>query len=632
MLQSIHDKAKGILGIIIVAFIALVFALWGIGDYLTGATEKFAAKVDDMQISQSQFEQGMARQRQQLEQMFQGKVPDSPAFQKRMKEQVLEQLITQKVMQKMVIDEGYRVADVVLAQKIKNMEAFQKDGAFDNKSYEALIQSQGMGVKEFENLYRNDLAVQQLQGAITRSSIIGQAELNILNQIQQQSRDINYLQFNDVNFIADIKVTDEDIQKYYELNRGRYMHPEMVSISYVELTQDNLAKDIPVDEEAVRRLYDEYVANIASKEQRKAQHILIAVAADADAETLQQKKKLIDDLSARIKNGESFEKLAKENSEDPGSAPNGGDLGWVSKGMMVPEFETVLFKLDKDQVSEAIKSSFGYHLIRFSDRKSEKVASFDSKKVELEKQYKAQLLEDSFYEKSELMATVAYENDQGLTEVADKLDLQIKTTDSFSRLSGKGIAVNKKVRDAAFIPDVISEGRNSEIIELSKNHVLVLRVDTHTEAKQKNLDEVKNIIKAAISTEKAREKSMALALQTLAKLEQGESIESKSTQASGKLTKLGSVKRDNTTANKQVLTEAFTMSKPSADKAVYKVIEIPTGTAVIELKSVTAPAPATTEQLQTLTKQFESQQSNRDMGAILEYLKSKSKIVRAAEL
>jgi len=632
MLQSIHDKAKGILGIIIVAFIALVFGLWGIGDYLTGATEKFAAKVDDMQISQSQFEQGMARQRQRLEEMFQGKVPDSPAFQQRMKEQVLEQLITQKVMQKMVTNEGYRVADVVLAQKIKSMEAFQKDGAFDNKSYEALIQSQGMGVKEFENLYRNDLAVQQLQDAVTRSSIIGQAELNILNQIQQQSRDINYLQFNDVNFLADIKVTDEDIQKYYELNRGRYMHPEMVSISYVELTQDHLAKNIPVDEEAVRRLYDEYVDSISRKEQRKTQHILIAVAADADAEMRQQKKKLIDDLSVRIKNGESFEKLAKENSEDQGSAPNGGDLGWVSKGMMVPEFETALFKLDKGQISEAVKSSFGYHLIRFNDSKSENVASFDSKKTELEKQYKAQLLEDGFYEKSELMATVAYENDQSLTEVADALGLEIKTTDSFSRLSGKSIAVNKKVRDAAFNPDVISEGRNSEIIELSKNHVLVLRVDTHTEAKQKKLDEVKNIIKAAISTEKAREKSMVIALETLAKLEQGESIESKSIQASGKLTKLGSIKRDNTTANKQVLTEAFTMAKPSADKAVYKVIEIPSGTAVVELKSVTAPGPATKEQLQAMAKQFESEQANRDMGVVLEYLKSQSKIIRAAEL
>ncbi len=632
MLQSIHDKAKGILGIIIVAFLALVFGLWGIGDYLTGATEKFAAKVDDMEVSQSQFEQALARQRQQYEQMFQGKLPDSPVFLQRMKEEVLEQLITQKVMQKMIHEDGYRVADVVLAQKIKNIEAFQQNGEFDSQSYRDMVQTRGMGVQEFENLYRSELAVKQLQDAVTRSTFVGEAELNILNQILLQTRDINYLQFNDIDFLSEVKVSDEQIKAYYDLNRSLYQHPEMVSISYVELTTDNLSKDIPVDNEAVRRLYDEYVASIASKEQRKAQHILINVATDADTQTQQKSKERIEDLLARLNKGESFEALAKENSDDPGSAPNGGDLGWVGRGMMVPEFEQALFKLKKDQVSAAVKTSFGYHLIRFNESKSEKVAAFDTKKSELEKQYKSQLLEDGFYEKSELMATTAYESDQSLVEVADALGIEIKVTGDFSRTAGKGIAVNKKIRDAAFIPEVLGEGRNSEIIELSKTHVVVLRVDTHTEAKPKSLDEVKNIIKAAISTEKARQESMALALQTLSKLEQGESIESKSLQASASLTKLGSVKRDNKTANSQILTQAFTMAKPTADKAVYKVIETSTGTAVIELKSVAVPDQASPQELQAMAEQLKSEQANRDMGAVLEYLKSQSKIIRSAEL
>jgi len=632
MLQSIHDKAKGILGIIIVAFLALVFGLWGIGDYLTGPTEKFAAKVDGVEISQSQFEQGLARQRQRMEQMFQGKIPDSPVFQQRMKEQVLEQLISQQVMQKMVVDEGYRVADVVLAQKIKNMEAFQQDGAFDNNSYHAVVQSQGMGVKEFENLFRSDLAIQQLQDAVTRSSIIGQAELNIINQIQQQSREINYLQFDDANFQSDVSVSEDQIKAYFELNSARYMHPETVSISYVELTSDNLAKDIPVDEEAVRRLYDEYVTSVASKEQRKTQHILINLAADADAETQKKKKALIDDLHARLNKGESFETLAKENSEDPGSASKGGDLGWVGKGMMVPAFEAALFKLKKGQVSDVVKSTFGYHLIRFDDVKSEKIVSYDEKKPELVKQFKAQLLEDGFYEKSELMATTAYENDQGLQEVADALNLEIKTTQAFSRRQGKDIATNEKVRNAAFNSEVLSEGRNSEIIEISKNHVLVLRVDTHTEAKPKSLDEVKAVIETTIRVEKTREKSMASALEALAKLEKGESIESKAVQTSAKLVKLGSIKRDNATVNKPILNQAFTMAKPVADKPVYKVVELSTGTAVVELKSVSSSDKATAEQLQVLSKQFSNEQASRDMGVVLGYLKSQSKILRAEEL
>jgi len=632
MLQSIHDKAKGILGIIIVAFLALVFGLWGIGDYLTGVTEKYAAKVDGLEISQTQFEQGLAKQRQRMEQMFEGKIPDSPIFQQQMKDQVLEQLITKQVLQKMVNNEGYRVADVVLAQKIKNIQAFQQDGAFDNNSYHAVIQSQGMTVKEFENLYRSDLAIQQLQDAVTNSSIIGQVELNIANKIQQQTREINYLQFDDINYLSDINVSENEVSEYYELNSARYKHPEMVSISYVELTDDVLARSVEVDEEAVRQLYDDYVKSLKSKEQRKARHILIALAADADAKTQKEKKSKIDDLLTRITNGDSFEVIAKDNSEDPGSANNGGELGWVSKGMMVPEFEDALFKLKKGEVSGVVKSSFGYHIIRFDDLKSEAVESYEVKKTELVNQFKSQSLEDDFYEKSELMATTAYENDQSLQEVADALGLEIKSADSFSRTSGKGIAANEKVRNAAFNTEVLSEGRNSDIIEISKNHVLVLRVDTHTEAKPKTLEEVKHLIESAIRVEKAREKSMANALDALVKLQQGEPLDGKSIHSTANIVKLGSVKRDNASASKQILTEAFTMAKPVANKPVYKVVEISSGAAVVELKSVTAPEEATTAELKILSRQFSNEQASRDMGVLLDHLKSQSEIIRSEEL
>jgi len=632
MLQSIHDKAKGILGIIIVAFLALVFGLWGIGDYLTGVTEKYAAKVDGLEISQTQFEQGLAKQRQRMEQKFEGKMPDSPIFQQQMKDQVLEQLITLQVLQKMVNKEDYRVADVVLAQKIKNIQAFQQDGAFDNNSYHAVIQSQGMTVKEFENLYRSDLAIQQLQDAVTNSSIIGQVELNIVNKIQQQTREINYLQFDDINYLSEIKVSENEISEYYELNSARYKHPEMVSISYVELTDDVLARSVEVDEEAVRQLYDDYVKSLKSKEQRKARHILIALAADADAETQKEKKTKIDGLLSRITNGDSFEVIAKDNSEDPGSANNGGELGWVSKGMMVPEFEDALFKLKKGEVSGVVKSSFGYHIIRFDDVKSEAVESYEVKKSELVNQFKSQSLEDDFYEKSELMATTAYENDQSLQEVADALGLEIKSADSFSRTNGKGIAANDKVRNAAFNAEVVSEGRNSDIIEISKNHVLVLRVDTHTEAKPKTLEEVKHLIESAIRVDKAREKSMANALDTLVKLQQGEPLDGKSIHSTANLVKLGSVKRDNASASKQILTEAFTMTKPVANKPVYKVVEISSGTAVVELKSVTAPEDATTAELNILSRQFANEQASRDMGVLLDHLKSQSEIIRSEEL
>ncbi|VAW56495.1 hypothetical protein MNBD_GAMMA07-2199 [hydrothermal vent metagenome] len=632
MLQSIHDKTKGILGIVIIGFLVIAFGLWGIGDHLNGATEKFAAKVDDVEISLSQFEQGLARQRQRMEQMFQGKVPEGLAFEQRMKHQVLEQLITRQVMQKMVIDEGYRVADVVLAERIKGMKAFNQNGAFDKKSYQSAVASQGMTVREFESLFRNDLAVQQMQEAVTRSAFIGKAELNILNKLKEQTRDINYLQFEDSYFLPKISVTEDEIKAYFDANRSRYMHPEAITVSYVELIGQQLAKDVAVDEEAVRKLYDSYATNISLKEQRKAQHILLTVALDEDDATKKEKQEKIELLLQRINKGESFEAIAKEFSQDTGSAPKGGDLGWVGKGMMLPEFDDALFKLQKDQVSKVVKSSFGYHIIRFTDVRSEKVVSFEDKKPELVKRYKEQLVENSFYEKSELMATLAYENDQSLQEVADELGLEIKTSKSFTRQQGQGIAANNNVRIAAFKANVVSDNRNSDIIELEKNHVVVLRMESHTEAKPKSIDDVKQFIEVTLKGEKSKEKTMAAALEALAKLEGGTSIEDEHLQALAKLNKLGPVKRDNMTVEQTLLNHAFSMSKPVDNKPVYKVVETHDGAAVIELKSVTVPDVATQEQLDVLSKQSVSDQANRDMGVVLGYLKTKSKIVRSENL
>lgn len=632
MLQSIHDKAKGILGIIIVIFLGLVFALWGVGDYLTGATEKFAAKVDDMEISQSEFDQSLAQQRQRFEQMYKGEVPKSPLFEQRMKEQTLEQLITQRVLQKMVADEGYRIADQVLAQKIKSMEPFQQDGAFAVEAYQAIVQSQGRTVKEFEHLFRNDLAVQQLQDAVMRSSIIGQGELNILNRIQNQSRKVNYLMFSDDHYITDVAVSDEEIKAYFDKHQNAYMHPESVSVSYVELKPSSLVKDIPVDEEAIRRLYDEYVAGIASKEQRKASHILIDVPASADEAAMAASKAEAEALIERINKGESFADLAKQYSKDPGSAAKGGDLGWVAKGMMVPEFESALFKLNKGEVSSLVKSSFGFHIIKMLDAKAEKVASFADKKPELTQRFQAQEMEDHFYEKSELMATTAYENDRNLQSVADAIGAEIKTSALFSRAQGSGIAENEKVRKAAFDPAVLSEGRNSEIIELGKNHALVLRIDAHNEAKPKSLDDVKVQIAQSLKMQKANQLSKQAALSALVKLENGEAIETESSKASAELVKLGSIKRDNQTADQLVVHEAFMMSKPVDGKAVYQVIELATGSAVIELLEVSVPAEASPEQLNILARQYQNEQATRDMMAVLEHLKSKSDIIRPKEL
>lgn len=630
MLQSIHDKAKGILGIIIVIFIGLVFALWGIGDYLTGAPEKFAAKVDDIQISQSQFDQALAQQRQRLQQQFEGELPEGEAFEQRLKQQVLEQLITQRVLQKMVVEEGYRVPDQVLAQQIKSMEAFQQNGAFSNDAYQAIIGSQGMSVKEFENLFRSDLAVQQLQDAVMQSSIVGQAELQILNRIQNQSRTVNYLLFADDHYMDQAEVTDEEIQDYFAANQQAYMNPETVRVAYVEITEDDLLKDIPLDGDALQRLYDDYVASQSGKEQRKARHILIELPADASAEEQQTKESEAAALLQQLEQGASFEQLAREHSADPGSANQGGSLGWISRGMMLPEFEQAMYGLDKGELSALVKTSFGYHIIRVDEIQAEKVDSFADKKAELTEMLQARALEDQFYERSELMATTAYENDRSLQEVADVLGVKIKTSERFSRDKGQGIAANEAVRKAAFDTVVLDEGRNSDIIEVAPYHAVVLRIESHTKATAKQLDEVKSSIAMRLRLEKAAEKAREAAQIALAELESGASIRKLQTPA--ELVELDALQRTSRSVDIGLLREVFSMPKPVGEQPVYSVARLADGTALIQLVSVNEPPEMTKEQLQQLAQQYQNEQASQDMSAVLGHLKSKADIVRAENL
>jgi peptidyl-prolyl cis-trans isomerase D len=630
MLQSIHDKAKGILGIIIVIFIGLVFALWGIGDYLTGAPEKFAAKVDDLQISQSQFDQALAQQRQRLQQQFQGGLPEGEAFEQRLKQQVLEQLITQRVLQKMVAEEGYRVPDQVLAQQIKAMEAFQQDGAFSNDAYQAIIGSQGMSVKEFENLFRSDLAIQQLQDAVMQSSIVGKAELEILNRIMNQSRQVNYLLFADDHYIPQVEVTDDEIRDYFAANQQAYMNPETVRVAYVEITQDDLLKDIPLDEDALQRLYDDYVASQSGKEQRKARHILFELPADASTQQQQAIESEAAAVLQQLQTGASFEQLASEHSDDPGSANQGGDLGWISRGMMLPEFEQALYALDKGEVSEPVKTSFGYHIIRVDDVRSEKIDSFADKKAELTEMLQARALEDQFYERSELMATTAYENDRSLQAVADALDAKIKTSERFSRDTGEGIAENEAVRKAAFDTVVLNEGRNSDIIEVAPYHAVVLRIETHTEATPKQLDEVKSSIAMRLKLQKAAEKSREAAQAALAVLESDTAISALQTPA--ELVKLDALQRNSRSVDMALLREVFSLPKPVNGQPVYSVTQVANGTALIQLVSVSEPPAMSDEELQQLAQQYQNEQASRDMSAVLEHLRSKVDIVRAERL
>lgn len=630
MLQAINDRAKGIVGAIIVLFLTITFASWGIQEYLTGGKEKFAASVNGNEISQTDVDRESTRLRQRYQEMFKGDMP--PGFEKTIKRQALDQLITRELLRQVIDSEHYRVSNKALASSIAENAAFQQEGKFLVSLYKERLRQQGMSPAEFEHLFRTDLALQQMQNGIKQTVFPSEANAKRIAGLQKQQRQIAYLTYKTSSYLKDIKVTDEEIQQYYKEHQQGYMNPEQVSVSYVEIKGSSLKSEIPVDEKVVKRLYQEYLESEKKKEQRKARHILITLNPGADAKQQQAKEKQAEDILAKLKAGGSFEKLAKQYSQDPGSASKGGELGWVDRGMMVPAFEDALFKLKKGETSGIVKSKYGYHIIQLEDIRSPTPKSFDSMKQKLADDSKKQELDNMFYEQSEQLANLAYENDQTLDPVVDAMGLKIQHSGLFTRTTGSGIASNEKIRKAAFSDSVLKEGLNSQVIELGENDVVVLRVDRHVDAQAKPLDEVKDRVVTAIKQEKARQQAMADSLTGLAEVQKGKSLASLAANAHTEYTKDITIDRNDHKVNPRIVQKAFGMPHPAAGKPAYASEELANGVAIIELDKVTnGEAAATRKDVATLAQQMQSDLATRELTAVIDYYRSQSDIVKPEE-
>lgn len=630
MLQTINDRLKGIVGGIIVFFLSITFASWGIQEYLTGSKEKYAASINGTEISAREYEDAVSKQRQRYQSMFGANMPTDAAFEAKMKQQVLDQLVLQRVLSQEVESANYRIPDQLLAEKIRTIEAFQVDGKFVSATFQQIIGSQGMSILDFEQLYRRDLMALQLQNGITRTVALGNVALQSYDQLQHQVRDVSYVAFSHTKVLSDITLTDDEIQKYFTEHQDGYQHPEQASISYLELTADNISVSAAIDEEQLRRQYDEYVAGLSSSDERKAGHILIQLDSAAATEQVKaEAKKKVDQIFAQLKSGKSFSELAKQYSDDAVSAKQGGDLGWISKGMTEAAFEQKLFAMNKPgEISDVVETNFGYHIIQLNDIKSAKVESFETKKSQLVKAAQQQEVDNQFYERSEQLATLVYENDQALLPAADALGLKIQNTGMFSRSGGVGMAANESIRKAVFSDVVLKEGRNSEVIELGKNHVLVLRVNEHQPAKPMTLEEVKPFVEMAVKTEKARQKVMATGLQALADAKAGKSLDVIAREQGGELVKLGAVQRKQESADKRIVQTAFRMSKPVSAQTSYDTVETQNGIALVAVASVSSKSDASRpEELQAAASLLEGDLAEQEMVAVLNYLKSQSDIV-----
>jgi len=630
MLQTIRDRAQGIVVWTIVGLIIITFALFGLSSYLSGGAKSNIAEVNGSEITQTQLTRAQQNYLQRMQQML-GKNFNPDMFDNDMvKQQVLQGLITREVIQQHVKDVGLEPAPQQVVSYIQSIPAFQEDGHFSNERYQQVLRVQGIAPEQFEHDIASDLAVDQMRNGIIQSAFVTQAELQRYARLKNQQRDIGYLVLGLDSFEKQIKPTDEQVEAFYNANKESFMTPEEVSVNYLELNLNTLAERYDVSEDEIKQYYQSNRDSFVKKpEQREARHILIKIDAD---QTEAEAKKKIDELRQKIAKGADFAELAKEYSQDPGSASQGGELGYFGRNVMDPAFEKVAFSLKPGEVSQPVKTPFGYHLIKLEKIRSETITPLAEVKDKIRHELQMRQAEQDFYQQVDDLNRYSYEMPDSLAGVADKLGLEVKHSSLFTRRGGKGIFGNPKVINAAFSDEVLQQGRNSEPVELSDTHVMVLHVNKHQPAQQKSMADVRSEIVTQLKRQQAQQLAITTAEQLRSELQSGDkSGEQLARQYKVKWLKPGYISRQpdaKSKLDKAIRQEAFRMPKPDKQQASAAIARLGDGNiAVLELYAVRdgevdkEPAKIKTDRLR-LSSAF----GDSEYQATLQSLRSKADI------
>lgn len=634
MLQAIRDRVTGVLAWIIVGLIAVTFALWGIDWYLKKDARVYAAKVNDVEIPVADYRRALQRQtdrlRATLGENFDSRITDDPAF----KAQVLERLIEEALLVQAADEAGFAISDALLAARIQGIREFQVDGEFSPERYEAYLRRQGMAPATFESQLRRSLLVDQVIGGIGRTGAVTEQDVERALRLQQQQRRTRYVEIPVARFSDAVEVSEQEVAEFYQANKARFMEPEAVRLAYIELT----AKDIKVEsqptEEEIQALYEARRDKLGTPEQRRVRHILIQVPQDASEEEVEAAREKAQKLLDRIQAGESFEELAKEYSDDPGSAAQGGDLGFFGRGVMVSAFEDAAFGLDKGQVSDLVRTPFGFHIIQVVDIKPGSVPPLDEVRDQLVDELNEEAAEHKVLDAVEQLSQLSFENPDTLDIAAEALGLKVKHSDWLPRGSKQGIAQYPAVEEAAYSDDVLEAGNNSEVLEVEPGHYVVLRVEEHKPSAQLPLEAVEDVIEGIIRTRKMRELAAEKGEQLLQALRGGESLDDLAEAEGLEVTDTGFVGHGNTGHPPKVLQQAFQLPRPDGGKPPVAGVALANGDFVLlELVAVKDGdiAAVSEEQRKAFRDNMDQLYGSMELAAFMSNLKANAVIERNLE-
>lgn len=568
MLQEIRERAQGWIAWFIVILISVPFALWGISSYLDGGSTLVVASVNGQEITEREFENGYRQFRQRVRDQLGSNYRPELMDDARLREEFLQSMIRDRLVLQASSEMGFSAGDTLVRSYINSIPAFSAGGTFNSEVYERILRNQGLSPVGFEAQVRQSLMTEQLSRSVSATEFATDAELRDMVRLRLQRRGLDYLVIPAAEFKDSVVVSEAEVQSYYETNQQLYMAPERVKLEYIELDVDNLSATLKADEASLLGYYEQHKSEYVTPERRRASHILFTLGegSTAEADALNQAS----DALERIRSGEEFAKVAKELSQDPGSSETGGDLGFFEKGIMDKSFEDVAFALSVDEVSEPVKSSFGYHIIKLTAVQRESGKSYEQVKDQIKSAYLKGEAEKLFYEYAERLSDLTYEDPDSLQPAAEALGIAIKSSDWIERSGGSGPFASAKVIGSAFSDDVLLERHNSEAIEIGAEHIIVLRVVEHEEPSLRPLDKVKDEIVSHLKSKGAAELARKRGQEILAALTGGgASLESLAKDSGLKISSVNSVDRDNGEIPAAVVTSLFRLPKPAENARSY---------------------------------------------------------------
>jgi peptidyl-prolyl cis-trans isomerase D len=598
MLQNIRDNSKGTIAKIIVGFIIITFALFGIESIVAlGSSDSAPATVNGTNIEEVEILRLVEMQKNRFRQQFGENYDESLFNDSFLRQSALEQLIEQKVAVTQARLLGGYVSTQSIDSAILAAPEFQQDGQFSSDRFKMVLRRSALTPLSYRAVLEEQSLVTQVQLGTGLTDTALPFEVKRQQALKAEQRDYEYVIFNTADLKEGIELSDEDIQAFYDKNKQRYKTEEKVSVDYVVLNKSDLKSDIQVDDEEIDQGYEDYLSQLGATEERKASHILVEINDERNDDAASA---LAQQLSAKAISGDDFSALAKEYSDDIGSKNVGGDLGFNTRGGFVLEFDDALFAMTEGDVSEPVKTEFGYHVIKLEKIRKPDVMSKEEKRVDIIADIKASQLTEMFAEMSESLAAAAFENDNIENLVANS-DLGLKANKSalFSRSQGEGITLNASVRNAAFDEKVLADRELSDVIELSADQVVVIGLSKHVEPAVKSLADVKMVINGQLLTEKASALATQKANALVAELETGTTSVIWTQVKSATFTDAGKVP---TELNQAV----FALAKQTGEVTSAKVSM---GQAVARLKSVAQIDVAASAEDQAVISQAKANES-----------------------